>query len=164
MAWSTLRLISLCLLHCLCMRMHTPWHYSLSSDRLQGCVRSMHPVLPLLISCIQVWAVTIGTAILQTQLSKRLPQAFIEEFPGGVAIAYSAIPVIPTLHEPLRSQIQAAFAESIRDIWLVMIGVSTLGLFSSLFMEGLPLHTQVDENWGLEKEPSSHLQLPTATK
>lgn len=97
---------------------------------------------------------TIGTTVLQTQLAKRLPEAFVEQFPGGVAIAYSAIPVIPTLAEPLRTQVREAFADSVRVIWLVMIGVAALGLLSSLFMKGLPLHTQVDETWGMDERRS----------
>ncbi len=94
---------------------------------------------------------TIGTAILQTQLSKRLPPEFIAQFPGGVAIAYSAIPVISTLPEPAQSQVPEAFAQSIIVIWQVMIGISGIELLSCFFMKALPLHTQVDERWGLEE-------------
>ena len=49
----------------------------------------------------QVWDVTIGTVVLQTLFSKHLRSEFIGSFPGGVAIAYAAILVIPTLPEPL---------------------------------------------------------------
>ena len=121
-------------------------------------VRHNHrvPVISILIHFrrSQVWGVTIGTAVLQTQLGQRLPAAFIEQFPGGVAIAYSAIPVIPTVPEPLRTEIRTAFADSIIVIWQVMIGVGGLGLLFSLLMKGLPLHTQVDENWGIEDKKS----------
>ena len=103
--------------------------------------------------------------MLQTQLSHRLPADFVQHFPGGVAIAYSAIPVIPTLDEPLRTQVRVAFADSIRVIWLVLIGIAALGLLSSVFMKGLPLHTQVDESWGIDEEkqgkPELKLELPT---
>ncbi|EKM52846.1 uncharacterized protein PHACADRAFT_149773 [Phanerochaete carnosa HHB-10118-sp] len=99
-----------------------------------------------------VWGVTIGTAVLQTQLSHRLPAQFIEEFPGGVSIAYSAIPVIPTLAEPLRTQVMSAFADSLAVVWQVMTGIAGIGLVSSIFMKGLPLHTEVDENWGIEEK------------
>ncbi|KIP05973.1 hypothetical protein PHLGIDRAFT_73402 [Phlebiopsis gigantea 11061_1 CR5-6] len=109
-----------------------------------------------------VWGVTIGTAVLQTQLSHRLPEDFVQHFPGGVAIAYSAIPLIPTLDEPLRSQVRVAFADSIRVIWLVLIGVGALGLLSSLFMKGLPLHTQIDESWGIDGEKQGKVELKLA--
>lgn len=101
---------------------------------------------------LQVWGVTIGTAILQTQLGKRLPQAFLAQLPDGVSLAYSLVSVIPTLSEPLRSEVQLAFAQSIDVIWQVMIGVAGVGLIAALFMEGLPLHTQVDQDWGMEGE------------
>ncbi len=99
---------------------------------------------------MQVWGVTVGTAVLQTQLTKRLPAEFLEQFPGGVELAYSAIPVIGTLSEPLQSQVQEAFAESIIVIWQVMTGICGIGIVASFFMKALPLHTQIDEKWGLE--------------
>lgn len=101
-----------------------------------------------------MWGVTIGTAILQTQLSKRLPQAFIEQSPKGVSIAYAIIPMIQTLEEPLRSEVRAAFADSLSVMWQVMVGIAGIGLLSSLFMKGLPLHTKVDESWGMDDNRS----------
>lgn len=98
-----------------------------------------------------VWGVTIGIAVLQTQLTNRLPADFLTKFPQGVAISYSIIPIIPTLEEPLRTQVQVAFADSIAVIWKVMTGIAGLGMLASLAMKGLPLHTQVDERWGLEE-------------
>ena len=101
---------------------------------------------------MQIWGVTIGTAVLQTQLTKKLPPAFVAQFPGGVSIAYSVITVVPTLPEPLQSEVKTAFAESVAVIWQVMIGIAGIGFIASLFMKGLPLHTQVDQKWGLEDE------------
>lgn len=37
-------------------------------------------------------------------------------------------------------------------IWYVMTAAAVLGLFWSLFMKALPLHTEMDEKWGLEEE------------
>ena len=93
---------------------------------------------------------TIGTTVFQTQLTERLPAEFIETFPGGVSLAYSLIPVIPTLEEPFRSQVQDAFARSISVIWQVMMGIAGIGFLASLFMRSLPLHTDVDKKWGFE--------------
>jgi hypothetical protein len=103
----------------------------------------------------QVWGVTIGTAVLQTQLGKRLPPSFTEQFPQGVAIAYQIIPVIPDLPEPARGAVREAYASSLIVLWQVMIGISGLGLLSSLFMKALPLHTQRDDQWAFS-EDSSH--------
>lgn len=97
-----------------------------------------------------MWGVTIGTSVLQTQLSKHLPAEFLAQLPGGVSIAYSLVSVIPTLPEPFRSEVQLAFARSIGVIWQVMIGVSAIGAVASLFMRGVPLNTKVDKDWGLE--------------
>lgn len=108
-----------------------------------------------------VWGVTIGTAVLQTQLGKKLPADFIEKFPGGVAIAYSAIPIIPSLPEPFRSEVRKAFADSLAVIWQVMIGVGAIGLLSCFFMKALPLHTSVDEKWGIEQEVEEKLSQKT---
>ena len=99
---------------------------------------------------MQVWGVTVGSAVLQTQLSKRLPEDFVAQFPGGVAIVYSVIPMIKGLPEPARSEVRAAFADSMRVIWQVMIGVAAMGLLCCPAMKSLPLHTQVDDKWGLE--------------
>ena len=69
-----------------------------------------------------------------------------------MAIAFSAIPVIGQLAEPLQSEVRAAFADSISVIWQVMVGIAGIGLLASFLMEGLPLHTAMDDKWGLEEE------------
>lgn len=98
---------------------------------------------------------SIGTATLQTQLSRRLPADFASQFPAGVAIAYSIVPVIPTLPTDIQAEVREAFASSILVIWQVMTGVSAMGLVASLFMKGLPLHTQVDRQWALEDKQAA---------
>ena len=106
-----------------------------------------------------MWGVTIGTAVLQTQLGNRLPEDFIARFPDGVAIAFSAIPVIGDLPQPLQDEVRQAFAGSISVIWQVMSGVAAIGLLASLFMEDIPLHTAVDEKWALENANKSEPQV-----
>jgi hypothetical protein len=88
--------------------------------------------------------------VLQNELGKRLPPAFSVQFPQGTAIAYSIIPLIRTLPEPLKSQIQVAFADSLRVVWQVLLGVSAAGFLISLAMKRLPLHTEVDKKWGID--------------
>ncbi|KAJ7050309.1 major facilitator superfamily domain-containing protein [Mycena amicta] len=98
-----------------------------------------------------VWGVAIGGTILQNQLISHLPADFVSKFPGGVAIAYSIIPVIRTLEEPLRTQVRVAFADSLKVVWWTATGISGLGLCTGLLMKHYPLHTSVDEKWGLDK-------------
>ncbi|KAJ7050318.1 major facilitator superfamily domain-containing protein, partial [Mycena amicta] len=98
-----------------------------------------------------VWGVAIGGSILQNQLISHLPADFVSQFPGGGAIAYSVIPVIRVLEEPLRTQVRVAFADSLRVVWSTAAGIAGLGLCTSLLMKHYPLHTSVDEKWGMDK-------------
>ncbi|KAF7355674.1 Iron permease [Mycena sanguinolenta] len=97
-----------------------------------------------------VWGVTVGGTILQNQLSSRLPADFVAQFPGGVEIAYSIIPVIPTLQDPLRTEVRNAFADALKVVWWTTTGLAGLGFFASLFMKHYTLHTVTDKEWGLE--------------
>ena len=71
--------------------------------------------------------------------------------PGGASIAYSAIPNIAALQEPLRTHVRDAFAGSIAVIWQVMIGIAGAGLLSSIAMKNVQMGSKVDEKWGMEK-------------
>ena len=94
-----------------------------------------------------MWGVTLGGAILQNQLLHHLPPTFLAKFPHGVAIAFSVIPQIRTLPQPLKDQVRGAFADSLSLVWKVVVGTCGLGFVSSLFMKGLPLHAVNDEAW-----------------
>ncbi|KAJ6511403.1 major facilitator superfamily domain-containing protein [Mycena vitilis] len=100
----------------------------------------------------QTWGVTIGSTVLQNQLKKQLPPDFSQLFPEGIEIAYAAIPQIPTLPQPLKEEVRAAFAQSLSKLWQVHIGLAGLGLLASLLMRGLPLHTQLNKEWEMERE------------
>jgi hypothetical protein len=100
----------------------------------------------------QVWGITIGGTVLQNQLHKHMPAAFLEKFPQGSEIAYSAIPIINSLPEPLRTEIRTAFAQSLKVIWQVYVGIAGIGVISSLLMKHLPLHTSTDKEWQLKEE------------
>ncbi|GJE93421.1 MFS general substrate transporter [Phanerochaete sordida] len=104
-------------------------------------------------SFAQTWGITISSTVLQNELKKKLPAAFVAQFPGGVEIAYAAIPVVRGLPEPLRTQVRVAFADSIDTIWQVMIGVAGIGLLSVLLMREIPMHTEKDETYGLSAVP-----------
>ncbi|KAF7343337.1 MFS domain-containing protein [Mycena venus] len=73
-------------------------------------------------SFFQAWGITISSTILQNMLKKKLPAEFVAQFPPGFEIAYAAIPAIKQLEEPLKKQVQAAFAESMSAVWKTMIG------------------------------------------
>lgn len=92
---------------------------------------------------------TVGGAVLQNELQKRMPAAFAAQVPGGTAIAYATIPLIADLPEPLRNEVRVAFANSLKVVWEVFAGISGIGLIASLFMKGLPLHTSTDKQWAL---------------
>lgn len=101
-------------------------------------------------SIAQTFSVTIGATILQNGLKKKLPAAFLAEYSSqGVQIAYSVIPVIPTLEESLRGQVRDAFADSLRVIWRVMIGISAVGLLCVLGMKEVKMHEVTDTDWGM---------------
>ncbi|GJE99110.1 MFS general substrate transporter [Phanerochaete sordida] len=118
-----------------------------------------------------VWGVTIGTAVLQTQLAQRLPPAFSAQFPQGAAVAYSAIPAIASLEEPLRTEARVAFAGSLRVLWQVLTGISGIGVLASLMMKGLSLHGEVDKKWAMDEDADrssapteSNLEAPSLPK
>nr|GAT49272.1 iron permease [Mycena chlorophos] len=98
-----------------------------------------------------IWGVTIGGAILQNKLTSTLPEGFVAQFPGGTQIAFTIIPIIPSLEPDLRAQVQQAFAQAFVLLWRVVTGISGLGLLVGLAMKGLPLHAEVDEQWGLDQ-------------
>ncbi|KAI0259047.1 iron permease [Gloeopeniophorella convolvens] len=100
-----------------------------------------------------IWGVTVGGAILQNELKRKLPEGFLQQFPQGVEIAFETIPVIPTLVPPLKDQVRATFAEALKVVWQVVLGISLAGFLSSLGMRQLELHTHIDEDWGREDLP-----------
>ena len=98
----------------------------------------------------QTWGVTISASILQNELKHRLPTEFISQFPQGAEIAYAAIPVIPTLPEPTRTQVHEAFASSLSVVWKAMIGFSAAGFVTLLFIKEIPMHRYTDDTYGLK--------------
>ncbi|KAJ6569452.1 MFS general substrate transporter [Mycena capillaripes] len=93
-----------------------------------------------------VWGTSIGGAILQNQLAKKLPAEFFALFPDDTNLAYSAIPDLASVSEPTRSEIRAAFADSISVIWKVLTGLAGLGLLVSLLMKEVPMHSKVTDD------------------
>lgn len=111
---------------------------------------------------MKIWGVTIGGAVLQNELSRHLPAQFRELFPQDAEIAYSAIPHISTLPEPLRSTVRTAFVDGLRTMWFVLVGISALGLGCSMLMKALPLHTKTDDAWGVKMNEGHEMTVTDA--
>ncbi|KAI0311002.1 hypothetical protein OF83DRAFT_1032136, partial [Amylostereum chailletii] len=97
-----------------------------------------------------IWGVTLGGAILQNELDKRLPQEFLASLPRsrGSQLAFAAIPLIKGLNEPLKTEVRAAFAGALKVVWEALAGIAAAGLVVSFAMKHFPLHTYVDSEWG----------------
>lgn len=93
---------------------------------------------------------TISATILQNELKRRLPPEFVSQFPEGIEIAYAAIPVIPSLNEPTRTQVREAFADSLSIVWKVMIGFSAAGFVTLFLLKEVPMQKHTDETYGLD--------------
>ncbi|KAH8101198.1 Mfs1.2 [Cristinia sonorae] len=123
-----------------------------------------------------VWGISIGAAILQNELSKRLPSEVFSllltqtSFPNTIGtgpsqsninLAYSIIPLIHTLPSgsPLKHEVRVAFAESVGVIWKTMTGIVGIGLLASLIMRDVPMHRYVDERWNLQQESKDEGRL-----
>ncbi|KAM5537268.1 hypothetical protein V8D89_008998 [Ganoderma adspersum] len=106
----------------------------------------------------QTWGVTIGSTVLQNRLASTLPAQFTAQSPSGAQIAYAAIPVISGLDEPLRTQVRNAFANSLKTVWLVMVGMSGAGVLSLLLMKEVPMQKETDATFGLDDRTQSAVQ------
>jgi hypothetical protein len=109
----------------------------------------------------QTWGLSIGTAVIQNSLLTRLPSDFISTIQNSANssalastdLSYSTITLLPTLPEPILTQVRVAFAESLSMVWKVMAGFAGLGLvLTILLMKEIPMRTELDENWGLEQD------------
>ncbi|KAG8221503.1 MFS general substrate transporter [Butyriboletus roseoflavus] len=102
-----------------------------------------------------VWGITIGSTVLQNQLSKKLPTLFIESIPQGTAIMYALIPELSALPAQTLSEVQVAFAGSLAVLWRVLAAISGAGFAASLLMKGIPLHDTLDADWTLKESDRS---------
>ncbi|KZT12007.1 iron permease [Laetiporus sulphureus 93-53] len=107
----------------------------------------------------QVWGVAIGAVVLQNELRHQLPAAFLERYPDISQVTYTTITQIRSLPEPLKNEVRVAFASSLRVVWLVLVGMSVLGLVVSFLMRGLPLHTDLDQHWGVQEADAMNAKV-----
>ncbi|KAH9916586.1 major facilitator superfamily domain-containing protein, partial [Epithele typhae] len=100
----------------------------------------------------QAWGIAIGSTVLQNELARTLPAGFAARFPTGADIAYAAIPALRALPDPtLRAVVEAAFAQSLRVLWLTMVGVSGLGWLSVWMMREIKMEVKTDATYGLNE-------------
>ena len=117
-------------------------------------------------STSQTWGITIAGVILQNQLKSDLPEAFFAQFPEGVQLdtLYAAITTIPSLPEPLRTEIQDAFADSFSVVWKVMVGFCGAGLLSVFLLKEITMLQHTDETYGLKGKERSPNADPEKAK
>ncbi len=77
----------------------------------------------------------------------------------GAEFSYTVIRTIPSLPEPLRTQVKVAFADSLRTIWFVMIALCILGFVAVLGMKEIKMHEATDEDWGMEERKRPEPQV-----
>ncbi len=80
------------------------------------------------------------------------------QFPQGVEIAFATIPIIPTLQQPFKDEVRNTFADALKVVWQVVLGIAIAGFLCSLGMRQLQLHTNIDEDWGREDLPVDETQ------
>ncbi|KAH9847865.1 iron permease [Lenzites betulinus] len=96
--------------------------------------------------------IAIGGTVIQNVLLEQLPADYLATLPKGAEIAFSVIPSIRGLEDPvLKLQIRTAFAHAVQLVWRVMIGISAVGLLSCFLMREEQLRTDMDEQWGLQE-------------
>ena len=68
-------------------------------------------------------------------------------------LAFAAIPSIPMLDQLLKVEVRETFGEALKVVWQVVLGIAGVGFMSSLGMRQLQLHTNIDQDWGMEDIP-----------
>ncbi|KAF7310072.1 Iron permease [Mycena indigotica] len=110
-------------------------------------------------SFFQAWGIAIAGTVLQNELVAKLPTEFTSQFPEGTEIAYAAIPFIRTMtDQTLKKAVQVAFADSLRVVWLVMCGISGIGLLSCLLLREIPMNTNIDETYTLKEAKQAKVE------
>ncbi|KAJ7143490.1 MFS general substrate transporter [Mycena crocata] len=104
----------------------------------------------------QAWGIAITGTILQNKLRSSLPVTLLGQFAENTEIAYSIIPQIPSMPQPLKGEVQQAFLDSMRLAWIVMEVVCAAGLVSFFFMKDIPLSRTTDKQWTLKDKTNKN--------
>jgi hypothetical protein len=92
---------------------------------------------------------------MQNKLLKNLPPAVLAGIPDGRELSYAIIPKIQDMPQPLKLQVQIAFASSLRAFWIAMTVICGVGFISSMAIRNVPLRRAVDKKWGMAERPKS---------
>ncbi|KAF9552277.1 MFS general substrate transporter [Agrocybe pediades] len=105
----------------------------------------------------QAWGVAIGGTILQNALKSRIPTSVLgqEGVQQSGQIAYAIVPLISGLGDPLKDQVQQAFVDSFRRVWIAFTACSAVGTLSLFVMKNYPLKKTVDGKWGINRDRKS---------
>jgi hypothetical protein len=96
---------------------------------------------------------------LQNELQTNLLASLIAEFPQGIDVAFSSVPVIPTLSPLLKDEVRNTFGEALKVVWQALLGISIAGFLFSRGMRQVALHSKIDKDWG-----RSDVTLPLGLK
>ncbi|KAF8157257.1 major facilitator superfamily domain-containing protein [Crassisporium funariophilum] len=114
----------------------------------------------------QAWGVAVGGTILQNSIKKKLPSTLLlaEHLSEDGQLAYALIPLVPGLPQPLKRQVQDAFLQSLREVWIAFEICTVVGLASFFAMRNYPLKKTVDGKWGIDRERKSLVsKIPTGS-
>ena len=70
--------------------------------------------------------------------------------------------MIASLEEPLKHEVQKAFADSMQTIWQTMIGIAGIGFLSSFLMKEIAMVGVVDEKYALQSSVQDRVQPITS--
>ncbi|KAG8882578.1 hypothetical protein FRB97_008087 [Tulasnella sp. 331] len=94
-----------------------------------------------------VLGIAIGSSVLENTLKRNLSDTFLAQY--GAQVAYSLIPAVGTLVEPMQGQVRDALAEGMSTVWKVMFGVSMVGAVCVFFMKEFDMAEETDIIWGM---------------
>ncbi|KAJ7101026.1 MFS general substrate transporter, partial [Mycena crocata] len=103
----------------------------------------------------QAWGIAITGTILQNRLRSSLPANLLGQFAENTEIAYSIIPQILSMPQPLKGEVQQAFLDSMHLAWIVTEAVCAAGLVTFFFMKDIPLSRATNKQWTLKEKTNS---------
>ena len=104
---------------------------------------------------------TVGQSILANRLHVDLALAVLALVPDGSDLVYFVVSLLPKLDPATREGVQAAYAASLRVMWLVLAGLAALALGCALLTRPLPLHAETEGTWALpERKADDEAALP----
>ncbi|KDR66677.1 hypothetical protein GALMADRAFT_232386 [Galerina marginata CBS 339.88] len=100
----------------------------------------------------QVWGVTVGGAILQNELKRRLPGSILSQIHDSEGqLAYSIVPLVRTLPPNLKFVAENAFLDSLRILWITLTACCAVGLLCFVWTKNYPLRQTVDGKWAIDR-------------